>query len=242
MITALVPLVLSNSATGILLLFTLLSLLLWIKLIERMSIKKTVIALVFFLIVMLLATVALKSASDSIFNALGKDPTLTGRTDFWTQLVEKIQERPIAGYGMAGFWQPWRGDQNPANGILNSNGFVPPHAHNGFLEVGLQLGLVGIVLFGVLFASSWLQALQYLISHRSLESGLPLIFLTYITLFNFSTSAFLDPGYAWFIYVFTAVRLGLPTSKAVENRGRNGQRLAYQSFANHYSNHKASSL
>lgn len=89
----------------------------------------------------------LRTNKEILVGAIGKDLTLTGRTDFWPQVIGYIQERPILGYGYEGFWQQWRGDDNPANSIVNPGGFIPPNAHNGFLEIILATGVVGISIF-----------------------------------------------------------------------------------------------
>ncbi len=44
--------------------------------------------------------------SDIILGALGKDPTLTGRTLIWPYVIEAIRERPILGWGFCAFWSP----------------------------------------------------------------------------------------------------------------------------------------
>ena len=40
------------------------------------------------------------------FEMLGKDPTLTGRTDFWPDVIANIYQRPLFGWGYFGFWTP----------------------------------------------------------------------------------------------------------------------------------------
>lgn len=40
----------------------------------------------------------------NILGALGKDASLTGRTDVWEFVIDRIKDRPILGYGFGTFW------------------------------------------------------------------------------------------------------------------------------------------
>ena len=84
--------------------------------------------------------------------ATGKDPTFSGRTDIWSAVIGAIRDRPIVGYGRGGlFFAP----ANEETVLLwREIGFDPPHAHNGVLDIWLQLGIVGTVLYLLLFAST----------------------------------------------------------------------------------------
>lgn len=67
--------------------------------------------------------------------ALGRDPTLTGRTEIWAGLIPDVMQQPILGYGFSGFWT--------LNRVLEH---VIGEAHCGYLDVCLQLGFVGLFL------------------------------------------------------------------------------------------------
>jgi len=77
---------------------------------------------------------------------LGKDPTLTDRTSIWNILLG-MHTNPIVGTGYESFWLSYR--DSPASTTfpwLNE-------AHNGYLELYLNLGLIGVTLLvGVLIA------------------------------------------------------------------------------------------
>lgn len=86
-------------------------------------------------------------APDLAFEALGKDPTLTGRTDLWPYVIDPIETKLLLGWGFNGFWL----FSNPAAmQISGALGWFVPEAHNGLLEFLLQLGIVGTILFLVL--------------------------------------------------------------------------------------------
>lgn len=81
--------------------------------------------------------------SDSILELLGKDPTLTGRTEIWAYVISDIQMKPLLGWGYEAFW----GDNPAAKEISDAVHWVVPQAHNGLLELLVEIGLVGTTLF-----------------------------------------------------------------------------------------------
>jgi exopolysaccharide production protein ExoQ len=67
--------------------------------------------------------------------ALGRNATLTGRTDIWAILLPTVTSQPILGCGFGGYWT----SQTIAAATVNE-------AHNGYLDVWLGLGIVGVLL------------------------------------------------------------------------------------------------
>ena len=77
---------------------------------------------------------------DAALEMIGKDPTLTGRTELWAWVLDAIAQRPILGWGYAAFWSP----NNPAAAeISRVLQWYVPEAHNGLLEMALNVGFVG---------------------------------------------------------------------------------------------------
>jgi exopolysaccharide production protein ExoQ len=74
----------------------------------------------------------------------GRNMTLTGRTAIWSILMGSIAKSPWLGYGFYAFWQGMEGES--ANVILAAHWFFG-YAHNGLIEIVLQLGFVGLALF-----------------------------------------------------------------------------------------------
>ncbi|WP_084103370.1 O-antigen ligase family protein [Demequina sp. NBRC 110056] len=94
--------------------------------------------------------------SEAIFTALGRDSDLTSRTEIWEDVLDYAVQRP-EGWGFVGYWPIW---QYPYSEIGTEVKWVrPTHAHNAFLDVWLQLGLIGLVLLVamvlLLFGSTW---------------------------------------------------------------------------------------
>jgi O-antigen ligase len=157
-----------------------------------------------------------------VVDGLGKDMTLTGRTPLWEYLFkEKIPLRPVLGYGFHGFWQPWRGAANPAANSLSGKLFMPsgagywspPHAHNGFVEIILDFGYLGLFCFIMGLIKTLADAVRYLINPPAkspiIESVLPLLLLILIVFPNLTESPLLENNHIWYYYVFVSVGLSI---------------------------------
>ncbi len=106
-------------------------------------------------VVLLFASVPLvaagSDAADVLLAALGKNATLTGRTDLWHYAVHIIANQPTLGYGFQAFWLP---DQIDAEGlwslfnIASRTGF---HFHNSYVEAAVELGYVGVAVLVATF-------------------------------------------------------------------------------------------
>jgi O-antigen ligase len=105
---------------------------------------------------------------DSFFEAFGRDSSLTGRLDFWPNLVEAIRSRPWLGFGYNAFFAygpDSPGDYFLAEYHMNSR-WYPPIAHNGLLQVALDVGLAGVVLLGASVLAAVRGAFALIARHR----------------------------------------------------------------------------
>jgi len=89
-------------------------------------------------------------SSGVLLRMLGRNPTLTGRTDIW-KAVLSFHTNPIIGTGYDSFWLGGRIEK--VWQIIGYKGIS--QAHNGYLQVYLELGLIGVALW------SWLAAYGY---------------------------------------------------------------------------------
>jgi exopolysaccharide production protein ExoQ len=88
------------------------------------------------LVVLLAATTPEEAAG-----AIGEDVTLTGRTDIWSESLDAMAEEPVIGYGYGAFWdEDGAVESDRIRGRLQ---WEVPNAHNGLLDIGLDLGVVG---------------------------------------------------------------------------------------------------
>jgi exopolysaccharide production protein ExoQ len=136
---------------------------------------------------------------------LSRDLTLTGRTAIWAQVAHFILLRPLCGYGYDAFW---RGMQGPSFQIAAAVHFIVAHAHNGFLEIALELGAAGLLLFLLSWLRGWL-ALWPLWQHGSIDRiAWPLAILLLIALYDLDENTLLIyNGLFWILYVSTLVTI-----------------------------------
>ena len=87
----------------------------------------------------------LLSVKSTILEASGRDATFTGRTGLWETLLEE-PINPLIGVGYASFWL---GERLTKFWDMYPNS-PPIEAHNGYLEVYLNLGLIGVCLIAAM--------------------------------------------------------------------------------------------
>jgi exopolysaccharide production protein ExoQ len=107
-----------------------------------------------FLMSVLLAALFLWVDPDFALGLLGKDSGLTGRTALWSVVTSLIRNRPFLGYGYRSMWGPT--DTYRILADEQTGGWGVTSAHNSYLEVTLELGLIGMgVMVAILFVAFW---------------------------------------------------------------------------------------
>lgn len=85
-------------------------------------------------------------------DGLGRDATLTGRTEIWADLLPAMMRQPITGHGFGGFW-------SDATKAAHNIG----EAHSGYLDLLLELGFIGLFLFSMFLLSCFRKAQRTLV-------------------------------------------------------------------------------
>jgi O-antigen ligase len=141
-----------------------------------------------------LALFWLSANDDLIWQFLGKDPTLTGRTELWSYVIDNISEKPLFGWGFAAFWVPG----NPAAlQIAEAVNWTIANAHNGLLELLLDVGVVGTSLFVLLWIRNFIMAVRCM-SGPARQFGLTTVLLLItILLIGISEEVLLAAQHIW---------------------------------------------
>jgi exopolysaccharide production protein ExoQ len=141
--------------------------------------------------------------TDELLKLVDRDSTLTGRTRIWPVVHEVISTRPWLGQGWGAVW-----GEVPLHWQINrSVGFAVAHSHNGYLDVRLQVGAVGLALLLLVLLLVFVRgAAQYLKSDSSLSSW-PLIMTVVLLLHNIVETSFPAP-FTLFLVFATLVVLG----------------------------------
>lgn len=100
-------------------------------------------------------------ANGPILKLLGKSSELTHRTDIWSTVLPLADQRPAAGWGWVGWWAPW---VEPFKHLAVFKGVTYLQAHDAWIDIYFQLGVIGLIVFGLLVIStlgrSWFMAIE----------------------------------------------------------------------------------
>jgi O-antigen ligase len=161
-------------------------------------------------LILLVVLQVLFGIHETAIEGLGRETTLTGRTDIW-DLVLKLQPNPLLGAGFESFWL---GDR-----LLKMWAafpvFLPNQAHNGYLEMYLNLGIVGLVLFTGALAASYVSirqrltnaahATQDFVYENTFATFGPGFFVAYI-LYNVTEATFKPLTLLFIVFMMLTIR------------------------------------
>ncbi len=152
---------------------------------------------------LLLFGAILVTGPGAFLEAIGRDPTLTGRTEIWQALARAVAERPWTGFGYAAFWEV---ESGPAFWIRQETAWDVPTAHNAWLEIALGLGLPATAVAAVIYLRALGLALSGLFSGAAAYWALP--FLAMWGLVSVSESNLLGQNtLSWVLFAATAAKL-----------------------------------
>jgi exopolysaccharide production protein ExoQ len=150
---------------------------------------------------------------ETIFQVLGRDATLTGRTDLWSKLLPVIANRPVLGYGYAAFWT---GSNVEVLNVWIGAGRLVPIADNGYIDLCLSLGAAGLALFLCVFIGAFRKAMEYLGSERGFAALWPVTYLCIFAADNMCESALLTRGtFPFLVFAIVTTSLALSHKRAV---------------------------
>lgn len=114
-----------------------------------LSRKPVILHLVVVSLVFLALYAAILNPDMGVVSAMGKDPTLTGRTDVWKTVIA-MAPNPLVGAGFESFWLGPR-----LKKLWDIYVWRPNEAHDGYIEVYLNLGWMGLCLLGFFLITSY---------------------------------------------------------------------------------------
>lgn len=143
---------------------------------------------------------------ETIVGALGRNVTLTGRTEVWGVALEKFPQHFWGGYGYSAFWLRDQGDSIEVYYRMN---WQAAHGHNGYIDMLLDLGVLGLSAFFGSFALSFRRATTWLKLHRTSEGLYPLLLCSFVLLYNLTESSLIveSTGMVWFMYVLVSTAM-----------------------------------
>lgn len=142
-----------------------------------------------------------------LLGLLGRDPSLTGRTELWQLAMTAVTDRPWFGYGYSSFWLGWSG---PSAEIWARLNWEPPHAHNGVIDMLLNLGVIGLALFVTTITRALSYGVEYYRTNRSRYAAWPIAFFMFLVLTNLSENTFLGRNdLFWVLQVALTLQLAV---------------------------------
>ena len=160
------------------------------------------------IVVLLPLYVLYRNAAD-LLALIGRNTTLSGRTDIWESLIVSAMKRPLFGFGYQAFWA---GNSSEAVNVLletsRKTGFLGTYAHSGYLSVMLECGFVGLGLIVAMISIAVRNSLVCLRSKRlSLTSWyLGIVFLTIA--YNIDEETFMLTNYLpWMMFILAYANL-----------------------------------
>lgn len=133
---------------------------------------------------------------------VGKDVTLTGRLPLWESLIPVIGERIWLGHGYSAAFGGWF---SPIHEAWLQGIWKPNDAHNAYIQILLELGVVGLTLFLI----SYFRGVSRSIKVSAIVPGAiglwPLAIFTNALLLSVTESGMQSDSLGWTLYLVAAL-------------------------------------
>ncbi len=200
-----VLIVMSQSRTGWILALIAFLLTATIWLLQRLPAKQAIAILLLGLTGAAIGAYGIYSNSSTILAFMGKDSTLSQRTIIWTAVWQAILQHPILGYGFASFWS---GLYGPSQNVTLIAGWGLAQAQDGFLDVWLGTGILGIAIILAMAGQAMRNAARCA-SSRSNQGYVRwcLVVIICVLLFNIGESSLGLFRVTWFLFLLACIGL-----------------------------------
>ncbi|MBL8376625.1 MAG: O-antigen ligase family protein [Burkholderiales bacterium] len=143
----------------------------------------------------------LQESLDAFFRLTQRDITLSGRTYLWQLMWAEIEKHPLLGIGYGGFWLGLKGDSGQISYLVRWG--YPGQAHNGYLDILNEIGLVGTVLT-LVFIFQHLQNLTRLFRQDVVGGLFHFSIFVLVATMNVAEATILRTTHLWWIVFMTS--------------------------------------
>lgn len=150
---------------------------------------------------------------EGLFDLIGKDASLTGRTFIWDGVWQIIAGRPLLGHGYAAFWLE---NSRNVRALTELVAWEVPNAHSGYLEVLLQLGWAGMALVALMGVATLALAVRAMLRGQVALGLWAVLVLAVVGIVNRTESVLLNPDFPMLFWLLALVAIGGVTPR----RGR----------------------
>jgi O-antigen ligase len=165
--------------------------------------NRAIIALLIVLLVLQVIAVFFlnKSLVPIFFSAAGRDSSLTGRVPLWQKLIEMGNRAPLMGRGFTSFWL----SNDRVMEVWRTFTDTPLTAHNGYIDIYLDLGIIGLLILFFLLAQTYRSIMRSFEDSPKLGQ-LKIVLFAMVFFHNFTESTFARPfAFLWLLFLLSSI-------------------------------------
>lgn len=196
---------------------------------KKVSRKVKITAILILTALLLIASIIFILSYHSILGSLGKDSTLTGRTEIWNYLLTSTNGYFLKGHGFGGFWIMQDGPSAKINLLLYDSIF---HGHNGFLDTFIDLGAIGLGLLILIIINASYLSIRLALKQRNFQALFPICFIIFLIFYNLTDSLFfrLQSGPFLIFFFYILIMLTKMSDKITSTNSKKAFNQSIQSF------------
>ena len=146
-----------------------------------------------------------RSIGEVTIEMSGRDSTLTGRTDLWEDILKYASINPFTGVGYGSFWIG-----NLSHNLWDKHFWHPEQGHNGYIDVYVELGMIGLFLFGGLLISAFRKIKSNIVANFEYGCFQISMFIM-IIIHNLAETSFLRGDVdLWFMFLLVSLNIQHP--------------------------------
>jgi O-antigen ligase len=146
------------------------------------------------------------NAKETVIAMLGRRPDLTTRVPMWEDLLSMVTD-PVFGFGYESFWLGIRQQ------IVLEKWNIGISAHNGYLEMYLNLGLIGVFMLVGWFLSGLRKVARHLVIEYP-AAILRLSIVVVLAFYNWTEATFYGISNMWLIFILATLEVPVSTGSA----------------------------
>ena len=135
----------------------------------------------------------------SALKGMGRDSTLTGRTDIWARVIALVHN-PVVGTGFESFWLGKRLEAMQ----LYQRGLN--ETHNGYLEIWVSLGWIGVLFLAVMIVRGY-RSIMASYRQNPDTARFRLAFFLIVIVSSFTEAAFRTEGISWIAFLLMTMAI-----------------------------------
>jgi exopolysaccharide production protein ExoQ len=152
------------------------------------------------LVIVIASSFMLLGGTGNVTHALGRNQNLTGRTDIWAAVIP-LARNPFVGAGFESFWLSPRVHERL---WAVFTGLPLNEAHNGYIEVYLELGWVGLGLIGLILIDGYRRSVKAFRRAPGL-GGLLIAYILTAMVYNVTEAGFRMTDPIWIFFLLAVI-------------------------------------